>query len=133
MSNVYRRESLPKKKKRKKKKDDHARKRNEIINFRVSPEEKELIEARINISGLPRAEFFIESCLFQKITVIGNIKTFDVMSKQLDRIETIVRSSIHEGVFSAVEVENFETIVEILDSRNRNENTVEGDDDIEDE
>ncbi len=45
----------------KKKKNEKNRKRNTIMNFRVSPQEKELIEARIKLLGLPKAEFFIET------------------------------------------------------------------------
>ena len=41
----------------KKPKDEKARKRNTIINFRVTPEEKTRIEARIAMTGLEKAEF----------------------------------------------------------------------------
>ena len=60
----------------KKPKDEKARKRNTIINFRVSPEEKARIDARIAMTGLNKAEFFIESCLYQTVLVKGNIRTF---------------------------------------------------------
>ena len=55
----------------KKKKNEKNRVRNIIMNFRVSPQEKELIDARIALSGLPRAEYFISSCLYQSILVKG--------------------------------------------------------------
>ena len=67
----------------KKKKDEKARKRNVIMNFRVSPQEKELIEKRIALSGLSKSEFFIQSCMYQKILVKGNVRTYDEMRKQL--------------------------------------------------
>ena len=50
-----------------KKKDEKARKRNNILNFRATPTEKTLIERRIELSGLDRASFFIQSCMYQKI------------------------------------------------------------------
>ena len=133
MSNVYRRESLPKGKRNKKKKDEHARKRHVIINFRVTPEEKELIEARIDLSGLSRSEFFIESCLHQHITVIGNVRTFDEISIRLSRIEAIVSGDIRDEVFTAVDIENFETILELLDDHNHINNKNKGDTNIETE
>ena len=46
-------------------KKEESRKRNVILNFRVSEKEKELIEKRIELSGLKKSEFFIQSCLYQ--------------------------------------------------------------------
>ena len=82
LAKIYRRDTLvfgvkPKKK------NEKNRKRNTIVNFRVTPEEKRLLDDRIALSGLPRAEFFINSCLHQKILTVGNVKTFDVMRKKM--------------------------------------------------
>ena len=82
MAKIYRRDNLvsgvtPKKK------NEKNRKRNVIVNFRVTPEEKQLIDERIALSGLPRAEFFIQSCMQQKVITFGNVKTFDAIRKKL--------------------------------------------------
>ena len=82
MAKIYRRENLvsgvtPKKK------TEKNRKRSVIVNFRVTPEEKQLIDERIALSGLPRAEFFIQSCMYQKVITFGNVKTFDAIRKKL--------------------------------------------------
>lgn len=82
MAKIYRRENLvsgvtPKKK------NEKNRKRSVIVNFRVTPEEKQLIDERIALSGLPRAEFFIQSCMYQKVITFGNVKTFDAIRKKL--------------------------------------------------
>ena len=82
MAKIYRRDTLvlgvsPKKK------NEKNRKRNTIVNFRVTPEEKQLLDDRIALSGLARADFFIQSCLHQKVVTFGNVKTFDVMRKKL--------------------------------------------------
>lgn len=53
------------------------------MNFRVTPEEKQLIDERIALSGLPRAEFFIQNCMYQKVITFGNVKTFDGIKKKL--------------------------------------------------
>ena len=66
-----------------KKKNEKNRKRSEIVNFRVTLEEKQLIDERIALSGLPRAEFFIQSCMYQKVITFGNVKTFDGIKKKL--------------------------------------------------
>ena len=82
MAKIYRRENLvsgvtPKKK------NEKNRKRSVIVNVRVTPEEKQLIDERIALSGLPRAEFFIQSCMQQKVITFGNVKTFDAIRKKL--------------------------------------------------
>lgn len=59
----------------KKKKDEKARKRNTIMNFRVSPTEKSLVDKRIALSGLSKSQFFIQSCMYQaRIDYISNPK-----------------------------------------------------------
>lgn len=57
------------------------------MNFRVSETERALIEKRIALSGMTKAEFFIQSCLYQAILVRGNIRTFDKISERLSAIE----------------------------------------------
>ena len=47
------------------------RKRPNTIAFHVSNEEKMAIETRINVSGLPKSEFYIGSCLGNKLEMIG--------------------------------------------------------------
>ncbi|MBQ9200630.1 MAG: hypothetical protein IJ141_10680 [Lachnospiraceae bacterium] len=96
----------------KKKKNEKARKRNVIINFRVSPQEKALIDNRINLSGLSKSEFFIQSCLYQNILVKGNIKTFDEIKKQLEEIKKRVYVS---GDISEMDYELAEKIRNILE------------------
>lgn len=66
-----------------KKKNEKNRKRSVIMNFRVTPEEKQFIDERIALSGLPRAEYFIQSCMQQKVITFGNVKTFDAIKKKL--------------------------------------------------
>lgn len=82
MAKIYRRDTLalgvvPKKK------NEKNRKRSVIMNFRVTPEEKQFIDERIALSGLPRAEYFIQSCMQQKVITFGNVKTFDAIKKKL--------------------------------------------------
>ncbi len=91
MDKIYRRNTQSDGKEIRKKKDEHARLRNNIMNFRVSPRERELIEKRIRMSGLPKAEFFIESCLYQTILVRGNVKTLDRIREHLQAIDHIMQ------------------------------------------
>ena len=96
-------------------KDEKKRKRSVIVNFRVTPEEKKLLDNRIELSGMQRQDFFIQSCLYQKIITYGNIRTFDVMRKK------VVEINKHLNLISKSEELDFEVleslrmILEMLD------------------
>ena len=100
----------------KKKKDEKARKRNVIMNFRVSLQEKELIEKRIALSGLSKSEFFIQSCMYQKILVKGNVRTYDEMRKQLAVIKEHLSKVESTEDLELDVMESLRMIAEILDS-----------------
>lgn len=63
------------------------------MSFRVSNEEKIAIETRINVSGLPKSEFYIESCLDKKLEVIGGKFESDRLSVQLENMNVFLRNA----------------------------------------
>lgn len=69
------------------------RKRPNSMSFRVSNEEKIAIETRINVSGLPKSEFYIESCLEKKLDVIGGKFGSDRLSVQLENMNVFLRNA----------------------------------------
>ena len=98
----------------KKKKNEHNRIRNTIQNFRVSPKESELINARISTTGMTKSDFFIESCLYQKILVKGNIRTFaEIRRTILDLSEKLDKNPDLTSLDPA-DAERLKTILEIL-------------------
>ena len=115
MTKIYRRPNIYVREGEKNKKDEHNRTRNQILNFRVSVAERELIERRIELSGLDKASFFIESCLYQKILVKGNIKSFDKIKKRLDELEGKLSSPAVFAALDDVDLETIRMILEILD------------------
>ena len=100
----------------KKKKNEKNRVRNTIINFRVSPKEKDLIDARISLSGLPRAEFFINSCLNQTILVQGNVKTFGVINAKISELAKVILENNKLEDLDEEQQETFQMILEILNN-----------------
>ena len=98
----------------KKKKNEKNRKRNNIINFRVTENERELIEKRIALSGMTRAEFFIQSCLYQAILVRGNIRTFDKIRERLSAIEIKLSDMEKNPELSKDDLMELRTILEML-------------------
>lgn len=113
MAKIYRRDNLvsgvtPKKK------NEKNRKRSVIVNFRVTPEEKQLIDERIALSGLPRAEFFIQSCMRQKVITFGNVKTFDAIKKKLIVIDEHLQAVGKSEELDLEILESLRMILEML-------------------
>ena len=113
MAKIYRRDNLvsgvvPKKK------NEKNRKRSVIVNYRVTPEEKQLIDERIALSGLPRAEFFIQSCMQQKVITFGNVKTFDAIRKKLLVIDEHLQAVQKSEELDLEILESLRMILEML-------------------
>lgn len=111
---IYRRDTQDEREK--KKKYDKNRKRALYFNFRVSATEKELINKRIALSGLPKAKFFIESCLYQRILVRGNIKTYEEIRDEMERIKDILLSEDKKDKLDDVDLASLQYILELLNS-----------------
>ena len=114
---IYRRPTQSKeKRKSRSKKNEKNRVRNIIMNFRVSPTEKELIETRIKLTGMLKSKFFIQSCLYQRILVNGNIKTFTEIKKQMEQISNQINKNPNLEELEPEQVESLRIILEILDT-----------------
>lgn len=99
----------------KRKKNEKARKRNTFLNFRVTPTEKKLIDARIAMTGLTKADFFIESCLYQTILVCGNIRTFTAIKNELRDIAEKISVNPNLEELDERHAQCLKTILEIMD------------------
>lgn len=51
------------------KQNNVKRKRNKLVNFWVTPEEIELIETRVKLTGMAKGEYLIETLLKQDISI----------------------------------------------------------------
>lgn len=74
------------------------RKRPNTIAFHVSNEEKVAIETRINVSGLPKSEFYIGSCLGNNLEIISGKFGSDRLSVQLENMNVFLRNA--ENVYN---------------------------------
>ena len=41
------------------------------ISFRISPKEREEIEAKIFVSGMKKKDYFVRSCIYNRVCVVG--------------------------------------------------------------
>lgn len=97
-----------------KKDDEHARKRNVIINNRVTPEDRDIIYKRIELSGLSIQDYITQCCKYGKVTVVGNVKSFDAIRKQMKVIDEHLCQVQRADELDLQILESLRAILEIL-------------------
>ena len=69
-----------------KNRDSKNRWRSITVGFRVSPEENELINKAVALSGLPKQEYCYRRCLDQNVVVQGNPRVYKALKTELAAI-----------------------------------------------
>ena len=70
----------------------------EHINFRMTPEERALIEARIKITGLSKSEYFLKTFMEQQINIAVGKYQSDRLSLEFKRLrESIMGIEMDSG------------------------------------
>ena len=77
-----------------KNRDNKNRWRNITVGFRVSPEENELINKAVALSGLPKQEYCYRRCLNQDVVVQGNPRVFKALKTELAEHRSIAINSL---------------------------------------
>lgn len=75
----------------KKVRDNKNRWRSKTIAFRISPEENQLLETRVRISGLTKQDYIIHRCLEKDIVVYGNSRVHKALIEQMKEILSELR------------------------------------------
>lgn len=73
------------------------RKRPITIGFRVSPEEKNKIDARVKASGLPYAKYFYQTFTQQKIVIAVGKYESDRLALELKKLREAFIRGVEEG------------------------------------
>ena len=61
------------------------------ISFRISPREREEIEARILASGLSKKDYFVRSCIYNRVCVVGKKELVYQLVEELKIMQTNIR------------------------------------------
>ena len=120
MSKIYKRENLVKDV-NVKKDEGYIRKRNIIINNRVTPEDRDIIYKRIELSGLTIQDYITQCCKYGKVTAVGNVKTFDAIRREMKVIDEHLCQIKRADELDLQVLESLRAILEILDGFYREE------------
>ena len=58
------------------------------ISFRVSDREREMIEAKILASGMQKKDYFVRSCIYNRICVVGKKEVIYQLVEELQNMKT---------------------------------------------
>ena len=93
-----------------KNRDNKNRWRNITVGFRVSPEENELINRAVDLSGLPKQEYCYRRCLNQDVVVQGNPRVYKALKNQLaevlSELQRIENSSVSDELLETIRLIN---------------------------
>ena len=108
-----------------KNRDEHNRWRNITVGFRVSPEENELLNRAIALSGLPKQEYCYQKCMNRDVVVQGNPRVFKALRNQLAEVLAELQrieagSEVNDELLNIIEM-----IADILDGMKGEDNNGE--------
>ena len=66
-----------------KNRDEHNRWRNKTVAFRISPEEDDLLEKFVRLSGLTKQDYITRRLLCKDVVVQGNPRVYKALRDQL--------------------------------------------------
>lgn len=77
--------------KKKEKEPNINRKRNKILNFRVSEEEYDVICKKIELSGLKKQDYFISMLSNTMINIVPDYRLADSISKEIFQLAKVIK------------------------------------------
>ena len=57
------------------------------ISFRISPRERDEIEAKIKASGMRKKDYFVRSCIYNKVCVVGKKEVIYQLVEELQLMQ----------------------------------------------
>mgnify|MGYP000042809178 FL=1 len=58
------------------------------ISFRISPRERDEIEAKIFVSGMKKKDYFVRSCIYNRVCVVGKKETVYQIVEKLQEMQS---------------------------------------------
>ena len=89
--------------------DRHNRWRSKTIAFRMSPQEADILDSNVRISGLTKQDYLCARALQQQITVVGNPRVYKALKLELDSVLTELKrieagNSVDEELMNVIEL-----------------------------
>ena len=66
------------------------------ISFRVSDRERDMIEAKILASGMQKKDYFVRSCIYNRICVVGKKEVIYQLVEELKNMQTNISELVRQ-------------------------------------
>lgn len=73
--------------------------KNPTISFRISDYERREIEAKIKASGMLKKDYFVRSCIYNHVCVVGKKETVYVLVEEVQKMQQKLHQ-LHEQIMS---------------------------------
>ena len=94
--------------------DTHNRWRNRQVAFRLSPEEAELLDTKVRLSGLTKQDYIIKRLLDREIVVIGSPRIYRMLKYELEAVLSQLKRIEAGQSLSHELLETIQLIAEVL-------------------
>ena len=78
--------------------DQQGRWRNKVVAFRMSPEEDELLETAVRLSGLTKQEYIVRRLQEKEVVVTGNPRVYKALKDELQNVLTELKRIENDNV-----------------------------------
>jgi len=72
------------------------------ISFRISPRERDEIEAKITASGMQKKDYFVRSCIYNRVCVVGKKEVIYKLVEELQSMQVNITDVVQQ--FEQLEV-----------------------------
>lgn len=88
--------------------DRHNRWRSKTIAFRMSPQEADILDSNVRLSGLTKQDYLCARAMQQQITVVGNPRVYKALRNELsavlDELKRIeAGAAVHDDLLDRIE------------------------------
>ena len=95
--------------------DNHNRWRNRQVAFRLSPEEADLLDAYVCLSGLTKQDYITRRLLSKEVVVQGNPRVYKALRDQLAAVLQELKRIEDNSEVSDVLLETIQMIAQVMD------------------
>lgn len=78
--------------------------KNPTISFRISDRQREQIEAKIIASGMSKKDYFIRSCIYNRICVVGKKELIYRLVQELHMMHTFLQEIMEQMMNSELQL-----------------------------
>ena len=70
--------------------------KNPTISFRISNYERREIEAKIKASGMMKKDYFVRSCIYNRVCVVGKKETIYPLVEELKSMQVLLKELVNQ-------------------------------------